>query len=240
VFGISFRWATATLLVLSGTAFADQFYFVSAGSVTWNGVYVTPYLANDTTQNLNNLTIYCDDWNTEFSGNPTWNANVYALTAANVSNFKYGNLTTVFSLTLNPGDTLSFASSSANVLDLYLEAAWLDNQLRTTSPTVMQQEELAAAMWTLFVDGADVGDLVGGINSSGYGLAVYDDLEAAQNAVNDGYNAAGWDVIVPTDNAFPMQEFLVYNNVPEPSALLLLGTAAGFLILTKFRRKRSA
>jgi len=228
------------LLVISGTAFADQFYFVSAGSVTWNGVYVTPYLANDTTQNLNNLTIYCDDWNTEFFGNPTWNANVYALTAGNVSNFKYGNLTADYSLTLNAGDTLSFSSSSANVLDLYLEAAWLDNQLRTTSPTVIQQEELAAAMWTLFVDGADVGGLVAGINNSDYGLAVYDDLEAAQNAVNDGYNAAGWEVIVPTDNSFPMQEFLVYNNVPEPGALLLLGTAAGFLTLTKFRRKRRA
>ncbi|MGD0618636.1 MAG: hypothetical protein ABSB67_13335 [Bryobacteraceae bacterium] len=155
------------LLVLGGTAFADQFYFVSAGSVTWNGVYVTPYLANDNTQDLNNLTIYCDDWNTEFFGNPTWNANVYALTAANVPNFKFGELTADYRMTLNPGDTLSFASSSANVLDLYLEAAWLDNQLRTTSPTVIQQEELAAAMWTLFVDGADVGGLVAGINDSG-------------------------------------------------------------------------
>jgi hypothetical protein len=240
VFGISFRWATATLLVLGGTAFADQLYFVSAGSVTWNGVYVTPYLAYDPTLNPNDLTVYCDDWNTEFFGDPTWNANVYALTAANLSNFKFGKLTADYRMTLNPGDTLSFASSSANVLDLYLEAAWLDNQLRTTSPTVIQQEELAAAMWTLFVDGADVGGLVAGINNSGYGLAVYDDLEAAQNAVNDGYNAAGWDVIVPTDNAFPMQEFLVYNNVPEPSALLLLGTAAGFLTLTKIRRKRRA
>jgi hypothetical protein len=228
------------LLFLSGAAFADQLHFVSAGSVTWNGVYVTPYLAYDPTQNPNDLTIYCDDWNTEFSGNPTWNANVYALTAVNVSNFKYGELTADYTMTLNPGDTLSFTSSSANALDLYLEAAWLDNQLRTTSPTVIQQEELAAAMWTLFVDGADVGGLVAGINNSDYGLAVYDDLEAAQNAVNDGYSAPGWDVIVPTDNAFPMQEFLVYNNVPEPGALLLLGTAAGFLTLMKFRRKRHA
>src|ERR1017187_6623700 len=82
-------WALASMLILTGSAFADSFTFTSPGSVTWNGVYVNPYQANDNTQTQHNpLTIYCDDWNTDFSGNPTWNATVYSLNASNVTNFK--------------------------------------------------------------------------------------------------------------------------------------------------------
>ena len=36
-------------MVVSGSAFADSFYFASAGNVTWNGVYVNPYQAIDNT-----------------------------------------------------------------------------------------------------------------------------------------------------------------------------------------------
>src|ERR1017187_6560852 len=90
--------ALAGLLVLSGRAFADNFQFSSPGSVTWNGVYVNPYSATvdqagGTFAKGTVLTIYCDDWNTDFSGNPTWNATVYSLNESNVTNFKYGNLT---------------------------------------------------------------------------------------------------------------------------------------------------
>src|ERR1035437_5867554 len=53
--------AVASLLV-SGSASADEFYFSDPGTVTWNGVYVNPYSANNTTQPAHNpLTIYCDD-----------------------------------------------------------------------------------------------------------------------------------------------------------------------------------
>jgi len=234
----SFFATIALVFALSGTAFADQFYFVSPGSVIWNGVYVTPYTANDNTTHQNNLTIYCDDWNTDFSGNPTWNANVYALTAANVPDFKYGGVTSDYSLTLN-SNTLSYASNPANAFDLYLEVAWLDDQLRTTNPNATQQTELAAAMWTLFVNDSNVAGLVGAINNSGFATDVFNDLAAAKLAVSQGYNAAGWDVIVPEDNNFPMQEFLVYDGVPEPSAVVLLATIGGLLVLMTLRRRRS-
>jgi hypothetical protein len=249
----SFGLALASLLVVSGGAFADQMYFVSPGTTTWNGVYVNPYLANDNTQPANNpLTIYCDDWNTEFSGNPTWNADIYALTASNVSNFKYGNTTSNYNVTLNNNQLSAASSSIPTPFNRYLEAAWLDDQFSNSSSTDTQIE-IAAAEWLLFVDSAHVGGLVSGINSSGYATAVYDDLQAAQNAVTTGgYLAPGWDVIVPVGNSFAMQEFLVKGlsggtgplgptngTVPEPSAVILLGTVAGFFV-TRLRGKHQA
>jgi len=251
-----FGLALASLLLISGTAFADQFSFLSPGSVTWNGVYVNPYQAKDNTQPQNNpLTIYCDDWNTDFSGTPTWNANVYTLTAANATYFKYGNTTPNYNVTLLANNQLSAAlSATPTPFNRYLEAAWLNDQWRTAvinhTGTDDMQRKLAAAMWTLFVDAAHVGSplsdptsgLIGAINSSGFGPSVYQYLQNAQTAVAGGYKAAGWDVIVPigkNSNGEYMQEFLVYgfsgNTVPEPSAVILLGTVMGYLGL-RFRK----
>src|ERR1017187_9064451 len=104
--------ALAGLLVLSGSAFADNFQFSSPGSVTWSGVYVNPYSATvdqagGTFASGTVLTIYCDDWNTDFSGNPTWNATVYSLTAVNEPNFKYASPTSDYNVTLAAGNQLS-------------------------------------------------------------------------------------------------------------------------------------
>jgi hypothetical protein len=260
-------WALASMLILTGSASADSFTFTSAGSVTWNGVYVNPYSANDNTQIQNNpLTIYCDDWNTDFSGTPTWNANVYQLTLGNTSHFKYGNTTPEYNVTLDTVHNTLGVTSVPLVLPTdsfkrYLEAAWLDDQWQNiltaaaiahTTPDADAQRKIAAAVWTLFVDPTHVGSppsdpttgLVGAINSSGYATAVNTYLVAAQTAVAGGYLAPGWDVIIPTGNTFAMQEFLVHgfsgDTVPEPSAVILLGTVIGYLGLTKFRRKRQA
>ena len=234
------------LLMLSGSAFADQFYFSSPGTVTWDGVYVNPYQANDNTHPQNNpLTIYCDDWNTEFSGNPTWNADVYALTPGNVPNFKYGQIASDYSLSLSGGVLGDSVDSSVNVYDLYLEAAYLDQEMQTelasgdsTANKQLEQIEYSDAEWTLFVNSANVDGLVGAINSSGFAGDVYSDLVGARTAVAGGFNAAGWDVLVPVDNSFGMQEFLV--STPEPSAVILLVSIAGLLGFAKFRRKREA
>ncbi len=231
---------------MGGSAFADSFYFASAGNVTWNGVYVNPYQAIDNTQTAENpLTVYCDDWNTDFSGNPTWNADVYALTAANLSHFKYANPASDYTLALNSGNlvaTLETSPAAWGPLQRYLEAAWLDEQWRaiigTSAATTDTQIELAAAVWTLFVDTGHIDGLVGAINSTGYATEVNGYLRQAEEAVTLGYSAAGWDVIVPVGNSFPMQEFLVH--APEPSAMILLGTVIGYLSLTKVRRKRQA
>jgi hypothetical protein len=231
---------------MSGSVFADSFYFVSAGNVIWNGVYVNPYQAIDNTNTVENpLAVYCDDWNTDFSGNPTWNGNVYPLTAANLPNFKYANPTSDYTLALDSGKlvaTLETNQPTWSPLQRYLEAAWLDEQWRdiigTSAATTDTQIELAAAMWTLFVDMGHVDGLVGAINSTGYATEVNDDLRQAEDAVTHGYVASGWDVIVPVGNSFPIQEFLVH--APEPSAMTLLVTVIGYLGLTRYRRKCQA
>src|ERR1039457_1868806 len=246
-------WALASMLILTGSASADSFTFTNAGNVTWNGVYVNPYQADDNTQTQHNpLTIYCDDWNTDFSGYPTWNATVYSLTAGNAPNFKYGTTTPNYNVALDTVNNILSVTSSLTPtpFNRYLEAAWLDDQWRnvigTSAATADTQIKLAAAVWTLFVDPTHVNSpltdpnsgLIGAINNSGYATDVYNYLQEAQTAVTTGrYTAAGWDVIVP-DAAFPMQEFLVH--APEPSAVILLGTVVGVLGLTKFRRKRQA
>lgn len=231
--------------------FADQFTFTSPGTVTWDGVYVNPYQANDNTQpEQNPLTIYCDDWNTEFSGNPTWNADVYTLTAANVTNFKYGDISSVSTYGLNAGSlTITGSTSNPDTYDLYLEAAYLDEQLAnelasadTSANKQLAQQEYSAANWLLFVSSGNVSGLVTAINGSGFGTAVFDDLSAAETAVQGGFSAPGWDVIVPVNNSFPMQEFLMQDfsgtTVPEPSAFILLGTALAGLGFIEVRRRR--
>lgn len=233
-------------------AFADQFTFTSPGSVTWDNVYVNPYQATDNTQpQYNPLTIYCDDWNTEFSGNPTWNASVYTLTAANVPSFKYGGITSAFNYTLNAG-TLGYSPySSPDAYDLYLEAAYLDeqlaNELASSDATAMKQtaqREYSAANWLLFVNAGNVSGLVTAINNTGsaFSTAVYNDLTAAAANVQNGFTAAGWDVVVPVNNTFPMQEFLMQDfhgtTVPEPSAFIMLATLISGLGLIELRRRR--
>ncbi len=128
----SFTLGVVSLLVLSGVALADEFTFTSPGSTVWDGIYVNPYQADDNTNPaINPLVIFCDDWNTEFYGNPTWNANVYSLTAANLSNFKYGLTTSNYNLTLNSGQLgrQALLTRLQVRLQRYLEAAWLDSQV---------------------------------------------------------------------------------------------------------------
>ena len=238
-------------------AYADQFYFLSPGSTTWNGAYVNSYTANDNTQSQNDpITIFCDDWNTDFSGNPTWNANVYSLTDSNLPNFRFGTDTDTYNVIDNgsggPSDYLSLTKDgSSDQFTRYLEAAWLDEQwlnaVGTPSATATLQIELAAAQWTLFVDSAHVGGpnsdptdgLIGAINASGYADAVGTYLKEAQDAVMGGYDAQGWDVIVPADNSVPMQEFLTRDAasaVPEPDAIFLLITVIACLAFPIVRR----
>jgi hypothetical protein len=248
-----FGLAMTTLLIVSSGAFADSFTFTSPGTVVWDSVYVNPYQANDNSQPAQNpLTIYCDDWNTEFSGDPTWDANIYTLSAANVPNFKYGTITSAESVTLNSGMIVGGTNNSPNPYNLYLEAADLDAQLQAylagPSPSNTVQDELAAAEWLIFVSSSNASGLISAINDTnssvpGFATAVYNDLVSAQTAVADGFNGAGWDVIVPNDPG-SMQEFMVYHfngqTVPEPSAIILLGTIVGLLGLAQLRRRVKA
>src|ERR1035438_7020037 len=94
----------AMLLIGVTAASADEMQFSDPGSVIWwtpagpySGGYVSPYTGYDaTTQET--LTLFCDDYNTDFSGDPTWDATIYSLTPSTVSDYKYGSLTNAYTL----------------------------------------------------------------------------------------------------------------------------------------------
>lgn len=233
---------TIVSLMACGCAFADQFQFDSPGSNVWNGVYVNPYYAHKTPGVVNTLQIYCDDWNTDFSGNPSWDANVYSLNQGNVQYFKFGKITTAYDIS-ETGHVLTYTPVPVSSLDIYhryLEVAWLDDKIEH-SASDNTKRELSAAMWTLFVDPAHVTSLIdNGINQSGDTFVddVFLDLTNAHTAAL-GNKYVNWDVIVPTTGVI-MQEFLVPGApVPEPGAVVLLGSMVGILAFTKFRRKRT-
>jgi hypothetical protein len=115
-----------------------------------------------------------------------------------------------------------------------------------------KERELNVAAWTLFISHppADINAFTNAINNSHYGTAVYNYLQGANAAVAGGYTAAHWYAVTPDpqtgNNA--LQEFLTYippnghivPTVPEPAALVLLGTIVGILSLKTYRRKQRA
>lgn len=239
------RLALVALFVFTGTACADEFHFDNPGANVWNNVYVNPYTASETSPStIPNLTIYCDDWNTQFSGNPLWSAEMFQLNPGNLSHLQFGNIVKAYSVSENSAShQLAYNwvdVTPTEVYDRYLQVAWLDDQFSKAGITNLTKQELSAAEWTIFVDPSSVGSLIdNGINKSGSDFvdAVSADLIGAANAVTNKYTGSNWDVIVPSKGVV-MQEFLVDAPVPEPSPFVLLGTIAGLLAGATFRRKR--
>ena len=245
-----FLQVVAPLLLLTGTAFADQMHFDSAGANQWYNFLVSPYQASDLTNTQNNpLSIYCDDWNTDFSGNPTWDATVLQLNLSNLSSFKYGNTTSSYNV-LDVGHSLTKVLSdplTPSAYNRYVEAAWLFDQSQNAQGDTTLERQYNAAAWTLFANGtngANMDALLADINGSGYADAVYGDLVNAQNAVASGaFTGAGWWVITPTPDPYGMQEFMTkgFNSpVPEPASVLLLVSVAGLTAFVGYRRKQRA
>jgi hypothetical protein len=241
--------AFAALLIFAPGAFADSMYFTDPGSNVWAGVYVNPYTGKDNT-NGKVLTLYCDDWNTEFSGNPTWNAVIMPLApptgnAADYAkaNFLFGDTTSVYNFTFDSTQhQIQWAQAvTVNATDIYfryLEAAYLFGQIQNaivtdSSTLATQEQELSAAAWSLFVDANNVGTLGGDINKSGsvFAQAVADDLTNAAAVAGGSPSSPNyqigyeWYVVRPVRGGFyPMQEFFTDPPpVPEPASILLLG-----------------
>src|ERR1035441_2380004 len=121
--------AFAALSIFAPGAFADSMTFTDPGSNAWQGVYVNPYTGLDNT-NDKSLTLFCDDYNTEFSGNPTWIANIAPLAPG--GNFLFSSVTfsSVYDFTFDSSHdkiqaTLDTALNFPGAYYLYLEAAVL-------------------------------------------------------------------------------------------------------------------
>jgi hypothetical protein len=221
----------AMLLIGVTAASADELQFSDPDSVIWwtpagpnSGVYVSPYTGYDaTTQET--LSLFCDDYNTDFSGNPTWDATIYSLSPSTVSDYKYGSLT--------------------NAYTLYLEAAYLFSQAKNAqlaSDTTNQIVDDIAA-WSLFVNSANSADFSANVSDSGYSQDVVNAVTGASNAVDGGtFTGAGWYVATaqPGGGTYPMQEFLfdAPESVPDSgTTIALFGSVLGLLGLTRLRRR---
>ena len=237
-----FLIAFAVLLIFATTAFADDtIYFSSPGNNVWQGVYVNPYVGVDLSQTpATTLTLFCDDYNTEFSGNPTWEATINPLDPSNVGDFLYGTINTAYDFTYSSGND-QISGSLVAVSDpyyLYLQAAFLfdvvselEGQTQTQTRLVDEQE-LSAAAWTLFVDSNNYTQLTNAINNSGSTFAsdVAFDLRWAEQEAGTPLNpnsaiGSGWSVVTPAPG-YVMQEFLTYSPpivTPEPASMFLLG-----------------
>ena len=225
--------AFAVLLIFATGAFADSMTFTNPGSNVWAGVYVNPYTGLDTTTNQV-LTLYCDDYNTEFSGNPTWDAVITPLVPFQASRLLFGGITSAYDFTLEPSTTI-IQATSYTTLDfpgpyyLYLEAAYLFGQIQNTTDATTKQQ-LSAAAWSLFVNSGSVGTLVSAINNSGstFAVDVANDLTAAATAAGTPANpnssvGSGWSVVTPASGVTMQEFFTDPPPVPEPASILLLG-----------------
>jgi hypothetical protein len=225
---------SATLLLFVATGAADPITLTLTGvgdSVTLGDVYVDPYTA--TVGTANNIAIICDDWSNNTYFNESWQANAIPLSLA-------GNAS---------DGTPLFGNNQA----LYNEVAWLADQLRANSTNPTKQTELSFAIWQLtygaggtyeespspFVYLSD--NLSGGTSN-----AIY---QSAQNYLTEAegestYSSDDWEILtpipgtsVPLSDGTP-QEFLVDSPVPEPSGVVLLGSAVLGLALFSRRRFR--
>ena len=237
-----FLIAFTVLLIFAPGAFADDtIYFSSPGGNVWQGVYVNPYVGVDLSQTpQTTLTLFCDDYNTEFSGNPTWQAAINPLNPSNAGSFLYGNINTAYDFTYSSA-TDQISGSLVPVSDpyyLYLQAAFLfdvvtDLEGQTQTQTrLVKEQELSAAAWTLFVDSNNYTQLTNAINNSGSNFAsdVALDLRWAAHEAGTPLDpnsaiGSGWSVVTPAPG-YVMQEFLTDSPpivTPEPASMFLLG-----------------
>jgi hypothetical protein len=266
----SFIVALVCSMGTTGAFAADTLKFVDPGTnIWWNSyisVYVSPYTATDITQGKS-FSLYCVDFNHDIETNTVWTADVVPLTPAYASNLYYsGNVPATWgeynvNLVSNSGFgtismSLSGPPSNPTPFNRYLEAAYLFTQSQTAqadaaahpgnaAADLILQQQYNIAAWTLFISQPpeNIPAFVSAINSSNYGNAVYNDVQAAQTAVASGaFTGAGWYAVTPDPKTGTnlTQEFLTYRPVPEPAAVLLFGTFVGLLALIRTRRNQHA
>lgn len=208
------------LAAATGCAFPDDMQWIGPWGGTWTNAYTSPYYATD---DGTPVTIFCLDYNHEIAPPYDWFANVNPLELDNLSKFQFGG-------------------SYSDAYQRYVEAAWLFTQAEAalTASDTNAVTAYQVAAWTLFVDGDHLDGLNANIAVTGIGGEVDQAVHDAQGAFTSGWSAAGWDVVTGDSgkNGEIVQEFLLLDppSVPEPSAVILLGTV---LLILGFALRRS-
>jgi hypothetical protein len=222
----------AGVLVLTPAClFADTLTldWVSPGNNPVGYFYVSPYLA-EVQSPAQLLTLYCIDFGHEVAPPYEWHAQIFNLDYNDVPNLQYGSV---------PGWTQAAAWTK------YKTAAWLINQsshvIGSGSAALHQEAVDQYAAWEVFITNPSEWDLfyasVGASGDSHFGSEIAAAYNSAVNAVDNGWQPVGWEVVTPYPAGRPdsTQEFLV-DPVPEPSAVLLIATVAGGMLLLVRRR----
>lgn len=169
--------------MLAGGLFADDLTWGRTWTGVWSGFGTSPYSATDTTLSRN-LTIFCLDFNDEVGPPYAWQANIYGLTSANVTQNaqfggNYGQGVPGFNLNISAapfafqGDTAPDPSHSVSLAasptayTRYLEAAWLfTNILQAQTANDINTSIISqVAAWDLFVEPWNTAQLAEDINT---------------------------------------------------------------------------
>ena len=229
--------------------------------------YISPYYAHDNTTG-NNLTMFCLDFDHEINTPENYDANIHAIPGSSTSfsgvanQFQFGAVTDLS----NFADTYGVLTG-ASIYQRYEAAVWLVshemaelNALGGAAVNSFAGHQIRAkyqyAAWELFVyqgsDSAMLASSLAAVGANAYGSSfgadVGSELTAAITAAKNGaVSLVGWAVVSPVPVGQPnsLQEFLSPVSsadvapVPEPSAILMLGTVGLAIGALLFRRRQS-
>ena len=130
-----------------------------------------------------------------------------------------GDYWNAVSTAVTPGG--NYSATYLGSANTYEEIAWL----LTKEMGAPDQNTAAAYQWAIW-------SLTGGPDPFTGPLSASMLIANAQNAVNGGFNGAGWVILTPDKKTYQYgQEFMVY--VPEPGTLALLALGLGALMFLK-------
>jgi hypothetical protein len=228
------------ILGLCTAGFADNMQWESAGNNIWQGFYVSPYAAKDTTTGQL-ISIFCIDYNHEIAPPMDWQANIVPFSTSNFGQYQFGgsypnispgntsnpaNFAFQTNTAVSNGASVTANLSTSNGLDRYLELVWLATQMETaltdgssgilsTSAVNAVVDIYQAADWLVFADS--------GLSDFSAGKTNLQDLESRIAATGGSFSfnptlglwgtgSAGYNFQFAVDSALNSAEDAVMNQ----------------------------